>query len=196
MSFLHLYAAQGGSGAYLSQPALTGRFLISSHCQLEHLRRLLPRWPEMCGRLRWKDVERRWKGWREWKGQGWKKDSDEGEEKRYRTSTWCWYHQLFLPLLFSDFPYVQYQSWSAWPNELLRNKRQSKYWKYSPLIMEILAIREVNSRQGQSGNLQVLQLDQQSLVVLSWIQWKAEWKNKHFSIWFSRGNVWNFVSGP
>ncbi len=81
MSFLHLYAAQSGSGAYLSQPALTGRFLISSHCQLEHLRRLLPRWPEMCGRLRWKDVERRRKGWREWKGQGWKKDSDEGEDR-------------------------------------------------------------------------------------------------------------------
>lgn len=42
MSLVHLYAARGGSAAYLSQPTLTGRFLISSHCQPEHLRRLLP----------------------------------------------------------------------------------------------------------------------------------------------------------
>lgn len=83
MSFLHLYAAQGGSAAYLSQPTLTGRFLISSHCQPEHLRRLLPRWPEMRGRLKWKDVERKRKGWRERRGQGWEEDSDEGEEMQH-----------------------------------------------------------------------------------------------------------------
>lgn len=78
------------------------------------------------------------------KGQGWKKDSDEGEEKIQDVSTWCWYHQLFLPLLFSFFfSYVQYQSWSAWPNELLRNEKESKHWTYPPLVMEILAFRWV-----------------------------------------------------
>lgn len=44
--FVDLYAVRFGWGAYLSQPTLAGRFLISSCCQPEHLRRLLPQWPE------------------------------------------------------------------------------------------------------------------------------------------------------
>lgn len=42
-SLQNLYAVQDGLGAYLCQPTLTGRFLISSHCHPAHLRRLLSR---------------------------------------------------------------------------------------------------------------------------------------------------------
>ncbi len=97
MSYLHLYAVRRGSGAYLSQPTLTGRFLISSHCQPEHLRRLLPWWPEMCGRLRWKDVE--------W---GRERNGDEGQwwgrgREIQDVSAWCWYRHSGVVLFSSVF---------------------------------------------------------------------------------------------
>lgn len=54
-----VFRAKRESAAYLCQPPVTGRFFICSHCQPEHLRRLLPRWPEMRGRRGWKDAERK-----------------------------------------------------------------------------------------------------------------------------------------
>lgn len=91
-SLQNLYAVQDGLGAYLCQPTLTGRFLISSHCHPAHLRRLLSRWPDMRGRLRWKDVERKKKWWREQKGQG-KRELRWGRWKRILDSGTCfWYY--------------------------------------------------------------------------------------------------------
>lgn len=43
----------------LSQPALTGSFLISPHCQPEHLRQLASARPEARGRCRWKEGARK-----------------------------------------------------------------------------------------------------------------------------------------
>lgn len=63
VSLPHFYAVHGGSGAYLSQPTLTGRFLISSHCQQEHLRRLLPP-------VTWNAWDTEKKGWKKGKRGG------------------------------------------------------------------------------------------------------------------------------
>lgn len=163
MSSLHLYAVQGGSGAYLSQPTLTGRFLISAHCQSEHLRRLLPQWPEMRGRLRWKDVERERerKGWRTWKGQGWKEDSDEGEEIHMMliiaTHASSLYFSLIFFMLNTSHIRLAYRT-------VEKEKGERKHWTYPLLVRKVLAFRQLISRY---GNLEFLQLDQQSPAVLS-----------------------------
>lgn len=95
VSLLHFYAVHGGSGAYLSQPTLTGRFLISSHCQPEHLRRLLPpvTW------IAWDRDERMKRAGKgiEWKGQWWRKGI---REVISQTLRYCDVIYFFLMSLF------------------------------------------------------------------------------------------------
>ena len=159
VSFLHLYAAHGRSGAYLSQPTLTGRFLISSHCQPEHLRRLLPRWPEMSGWLRWKDVER---GGR--RGRVGESEKDKGERKTVmrekKGNADVSIYAMIPPFKFLWFLHT-FNTSHGQPD--LSNSWEIKDITSSPLVMKILDVM----KGGFQGQSEVFQLDQQPLLVLS-----------------------------
>lgn len=75
VSVLYLNAAHGRWGAHLSQPTLRGRFLISSHCQPEHLRRLLPP-------VTWNAWDAEMKGWGAGKRERERVESEKGSDEQ------------------------------------------------------------------------------------------------------------------
>lgn len=75
VSVLYMNALQWRWGAHLSQPTLRGRFLISSHCQPEHLRRLLPP-------VTWNAWDAEMKGWGAGKRERERVESEKGSDEQ------------------------------------------------------------------------------------------------------------------